>query len=86
MANGNHILEWNILNLLAEQSVRFFVVNVGYRLNQIQQILVLPVSEEKLILPKVFQDSPLSIGARNEFRNHESTDSSVWRAMGNPIA
>ena len=68
--NGKpYFLEWNILNLLVVQSVRFSVVNVGYRLNRIQQILVLPVSEGKLILLKVFQDSPLSIGARNEFRN-----------------
>ena len=68
--NGKpYFLEWNILNLLVVQSVRFSVVNVGYRLNRIQQILVLPVSEEKLILLKVFQDSPLSIGARDEFGN-----------------
>ena len=41
-----------------------------YPLSQIQQILVLPVSEEKLILLKVFQDSLLLIGARNEFKNY----------------
>ena len=60
-----------------EQSVRFSVANVGYPSNQIQQILVLPASEEKLILLKVFQGSPLLIGARNEFRNQESRDSLV---------